>query len=155
MAALTPTTTLIPYTPTIWYTFPQISKRLPPVQRRNRHSDLSRKGRMKEPDNLPVSTGPEHWEAQRKKWTKGFSERHDRNNEVQHHLKIVLIQDPYGIEDADYERLVKAYKLITNDERPYRIRLRLKHLLAILVAGWKDAGIYFCILWRANFRIVA
>src|SRR5271169_6016088 len=81
MTSLLPTAIPFPRSPTTWYFLPQ----------RNKRSSLSKRDRRQQPDDImpnddmtdlepksPAPTGVEHWEEQRRKWTKGFAEK-DRN----------------------------------------------------------------------------
>ena len=44
----------------------------------------------------PVPTGVDHWEEQRRKWTKGFAERANIKKEDVYYLVITFITDFVG-----------------------------------------------------------
>lgn len=77
MATLIPSTSLpLPRTSALWHIFPRIDRRAAsprtarPLEER-RMSDFA----IDIDPPPPVQTGPEHWEAQRRRWTQGFSTR--------------------------------------------------------------------------------
>lgn len=46
------------------------------------------------------------------------------------------------IRDASNDKLVRYYEEITEADGPFRKAIPLTNLIPILVAGWKDAGIF-------------
>lgn len=95
-----------------------------------------------------AETGEEHWAEVRRQWTKGFTARTEEEKQrvCVGSLKLVRLQKltwqdlAIQLEKTTMERLVGYYKKITNSRGTFTKPMPLSHLIAILVAGWKDAG---------------
>lgn len=87
------TSVVFPRSPTTWYFLPQRNKRSsPPLKRdpRIQKVDIPSEDMTGNSEAAsPVPTGVEHWEEQRRKWTKGFAERVNQGNDDVDYPKIV------------------------------------------------------------------
>jgi hypothetical protein len=95
---------------------------------------------------LPIPTGPEHWEEQRRKWTANDVSRTERQKRIHDDVHPTLREVTqhsrfWKIRNASYATLVEYYReIMSYGFNVFEGGLRLSGLFPILVAGWKDAG---------------
>ena len=99
MNTLLPSTTVaFPEYLTTWCILPLSNKQFP-GQKRDRGLLFEEAVSMDDitesepPPPSPLPTGVDHWEEQRRKWTKGFAERVDTKNEDVYYQLISFVTD--------------------------------------------------------------